>query len=119
MLEWDPWTRAGTSECLQHSWLVAASGGQLEDESLPLESLQLLVQLHARSKFRQVVTNLVVTELGPRSFDTLATSLKYLNGEGFDSNLELPDIVASMPLNIALALANLGISEPSLKKVVR
>lgn len=119
MLDWDPWGRAGTSECLEHSWLVTASRGELQDETLPLEALQNLVQLHARSKVRQVVTNLVVSELGPDPFETLAMSLKFLNGDLVDSDLELPDILSSMSHNVAHALAHLRVSEPSLKKVVR
>jgi len=116
MLETDPWKRASAGDCLDHPSLSAAPDS-IHGE-LPLESLLSLVQLHARSKVRQVVTNVVVSELGPNPFETIAASLAILH-EAVETSAEIPPILASMPRNIALALAQMNISESSLKKVVR
>jgi hypothetical protein len=120
MLERNPWSRAGAGECLEHPWLTSAAAGQLEENTVPLESLKSLVQLHARSKVGQVVTNLVVSELGPSPFDTISDCLAILTGSApADVDQEIPEILASMPAHVSSALMQLKISETSLKKVVR
>ena len=59
------------------------------DQSGLAKVLNSLVQLHARSRFRQVVMNLAVSELGTAAFSRLGATFEALDGKGDEGGTPL------------------------------
>ncbi|CAE8591547.1 unnamed protein product, partial [Polarella glacialis] len=130
MLSWDAKSRPSAAECLQHSWLSSAPAVASDEDILPVEALGMLLQLHARSKLQQVVTNLVISELSDSPFSCVGAALAVQTacleqtgadggsvaaGVGVEEESRMPDFVSS---EVAMAaLTSLGVSARGVEKV--
>lgn len=63
MLAKDDAARPNASECLRHPWFSSSAMIDRPPRSLRPETLSSLMQLHAQSKFLQVLMNIIATEL--------------------------------------------------------
>jgi len=104
MLNPDVRNRSSAVDALRHPWLSSAP-----KDPLPVSVLNSLVQLHARSRFRQVVMNLAVSELGTAAFSRLGATFEALDGRG-DGAVTVEAASG--------ALLSLGLSELSVDKVL-
>jgi len=121
MLTQDVEMRPNSTDCLRHGWLhptasVASleAGQRAEQERLlPLEVLGSLVQLHARSKLRQVVTNLIISELSESPFSCIGAAMAVASacGGGGQGPVPASDVTAG--------LQRLGVSARGIEKVLR
>lgn len=112
--------RPSSTECLRHPWFLppvprAEGGAQplAAERWLPLEVLSSLVQLHARSKLRQVVTNLVISELSDSPFSCVGAALAVIGACGDKGEGMVP------ATEVTTGLQRLGVSARGIEKVVR
>eukprot|EP00927_Polykrikos_kofoidii_P039249 TRINITY_DN33676_c0_g1_i1.p1 TRINITY_DN33676_c0_g1~~TRINITY_DN33676_c0_g1_i1.p1 ORF type:complete len:978 (+),score=110.97 TRINITY_DN33676_c0_g1_i1:119-3052(+) len=113
MLSWDVRTRHSASECLRHAWLSPLRGVPPGECLLPSDTLRSVVRMHARSKHRQVVTNLVVSELSDGSAGRIGAAL---NAFGVPVS-ECPRKMSRCM--VAAELRRQGISPRTVEKVIR
>mmetsp|Transcript_131768 Transcript_131768/g.256631 ORF Transcript_131768/g.256631 Transcript_131768/m.256631 type:complete len:776 (+) Transcript_131768:1-2328(+) len=104
--------RPTAAACLADPWF-AILGPPSDGEPVPMEVLASLMQLHARSKFRQVVTNLIVSELSDSPFSCAGAALAVMGACG-DKGHGL----VSVP-ELANGLQQLGVSSRGIEEVVR
>jgi len=112
MLHSEAKQRPTAAACLADPWF-ARLGPLSAGQPVPLERLASLMQLHARSKFRQVVTNLVVSELSDSPFSCAGAALAVMGACGDKGRclVSVPELTAG--------LQQLGVSSQGIEKVVR
>lgn len=133
MLSWDIKARPSAADCLRHSWLSSPAPSVAEDDTLPVEALGFLLQLHARSKLQQVVAGLVISEQIDSPFSSvgaaMAVQFAFADKAGIDVGAAagLPPDEAEDLLTPAVASAEeassaltaLGVSTKGVDKVVK
>eukprot|EP00930_Biecheleria_cincta_P035507 TRINITY_DN24420_c0_g1_i1.p1 TRINITY_DN24420_c0_g1~~TRINITY_DN24420_c0_g1_i1.p1 ORF type:complete len:1141 (-),score=181.07 TRINITY_DN24420_c0_g1_i1:129-3551(-) len=133
MLSWDIKVRPSAADCLRHSWLSSPAPSTSDDETLPVEALGFLLQLHARSKLQQVVAGLVISEQIDSPFSSvgaaMAVQFAFADTAGIDrgaaaglspeeaEDLLTPAVVSAEEASSALAA--LGVSAKGVDKVVK
>jgi len=110
MLTKDDALRPSAAECLRHPWFLSPANGDPVPRELRGDTFTTLVEFHARSKYIQVLMNIVATELKVGRLRHIGSAFARLDSRG---------VGILDPACLEAALTDLEVSSGTVQQVVK